>query len=159
MVSTRFARIAALALLACAPAACKSYKYMQVNATLDPTTFTFTDAFRIHICHVFVTGTDNDNFHVTARCPPPATDADRLNIGTFEFHTLEDSGTDTFTMKVFEGNMERPECLLGQGMVSVPVGGTAAGGNDLVVDKTANGCPNGPGPQGVDANFDFGPSD
>jgi hypothetical protein len=140
-----------------AASGCKSYKYIDINTTIDSVSFTRSDAFRISVCHVVVSGTDNDNFYITTNCPPSPTGADPYNIGTFEFHTLADSGSDTFDIKAYERQMEVPDCLLGEGMVTVTLSSAMTLTGDLKIKKTANGCMNGPGPQQQDANFDFGP--
>lgn len=125
---------------------CHTYKYFDVNVTLDPNTFSSNEAFRIHTCHVFVSGQDNTSFYISKRCPPPSNDADPYNIGTFEFSSFAESGSNTFRMTVFENLGEKPQCLLGEGMVTVEVTGAMTLPADLKVMRTAGGCPNGPGP-------------
>jgi len=131
-----------------AGAGCHEFKYFDIHARFDGASgFDSERAFRVKTCRVTVSGADSGSFIIPdGKCPNRIPGGDALDAGVFEFSSFAESGTMNFRVQAFENIGERPECLLGDGSVSVPVAGTTAMQDLLIKSMNQPGCPNGPGP-------------
>lgn len=151
-----FGRTRTLAALVLLPllfgaASCHSYRYFDIHVRFDPATFDSPRAFRVKTCRVTVSGADSGSAIIPdGKCPNRTNTGDSLDAGVFEFSSFAESGMVSFRVQVFENIGEKPECILGEGTVSVPVGATTSMA-DLSIKSTGQpGCPNGPGPTNPD---------
>ena len=140
-------RLAALALpMLLGSAGCNTYKYFDVKATFDEATFDDSQLGTISRCRVLVSGADTGNF-ILDRCPNAAAldphDGKTMTSPdgyTFEFSTFADSGTLNFELQAFVGQVDKPECMIGDGKVPLAVtGATTIMGNLLVTKNPAFG--------------------
>jgi hypothetical protein len=97
---------------------------------------------QIEVCHMFVTGAATDDFQlsdqgVLCKTTNPAT----LDMGMFEYSTFADSGSLTFTLKLFEYPESNAACQIGVGSttVTIPGSGTRTTGT-LTVPFMGPGC-------------------
>ncbi|HVU53000.1 MAG TPA: hypothetical protein VHL80_20095 [Polyangia bacterium] len=120
---------------------CHTYKYVDSSVSFDQTVDD-SDILAIHDCRVEVTGADTHSFLLIG-CPPSPTIPDPHVGPSFEFSTFAESGTLHFEFKGFQGLVEKPECLLLDGKLDVPVtGATTIMAPPIVVTKAGPGCQN-----------------
>jgi hypothetical protein len=139
------ASVAALALpLLLGASGCHTYKYFDVSYTFDQATFDDSLIKSLHHCRLLVSGADSDNWIIRG-CPNPNL-PDPHSGGAVEFSSYADSGSMTFEVKAFQGaGIETPDCLVGDGKITLPVTGAMTIMNDqmpLIVTKVGNGCYN-----------------
>ena len=129
--------IALLGLAALASVGCKDLHYYDVTVRFDGATISEGIGSRAETCHVYVTGSDTDNFYFGS---PMACGVRRqgLTLGTFEYSSNADSGQLTFTLKAYDGIPEDTQCQFGEGSVEIPVGITTVNG-ELIVTATSSG--------------------
>jgi len=129
----------ALLLVTAASAGCAEYKYYDISVQFNtgPMQFNPTDVSRVQNCVVTVSGADSFEFSFESdqNCPPQPTGS-TTSGGTFEYSSTADSGTMTFTYRAYVGSVF-PECLVGEGSTSVPVGLTTAMGM-LTVNRVSD---------------------
>jgi hypothetical protein len=139
-------RLAALALpMLLGSAGCNTYKYFDVTPTFDHATFQdYSQILTISRCRVLVSGADTSNF-ILDRCPnaaaaDPYTGITDKSPGgySFEFSTFADSGTLNFELQAFVGQVDKPECMIGDGKLPLAVTGATTIMGNLVVNKNPN---------------------
>ncbi len=121
-------RLAMLALpMLLGAAGCNTYKYFDVTAAFDEGTFDDSEILTISRCRILVSGADTGNF-ILNRCPNAVAADPHTGITastpegySFEFSTFADSGTLNFELQAFVGQVDKPECMIGEGKVPVPV--------------------------------------
>ena len=97
---------------------CKDLTYFDVDVKFDQATF-LGQVGSVQVCHMYVTGAETHDYVIndnTRSCPPPN---QNLEMGIFEYSSLADSGSLTFTMKVYNKFTETDNCLFGQGSTTV----------------------------------------
>jgi len=100
---------------------CHTYKYVDVTASFDEATLDDSQIPLINRCRILVTGADsNGPGFILPKCPNRAL-ADPHVIGTFEYSTFADSGTLNIELKGYAGSVDKPECLVADGTVQVPL--------------------------------------
>jgi hypothetical protein len=118
--------------------ACNTYSYFDVDMKLG-TGFDVVAIGRIFSCHMFVTGAATDDFtldYVTCHNINPGT----RDIGKIQYSTFADSGSLTFTLRLFE-KMESDACQIGVGATTLAVDKSKTVAGDLTAPYTPPGCP------------------
>ena len=113
--------VAVLGLGSAGMSGCHTYKYVDVTASFDQATIDDSLIGSIDHCKILVTGADSNGpgFRL-AKCPNRSL-ADPHVIGTFEYSTFADSGTLNIALRGYAGMVEKPECLVADGTVAVPL--------------------------------------
>ena len=118
---------------------CNTYKYFDINVSFDQATFDDSDILSIARCRMLVTGADDANFILMMNCPNRDA-SDPHTVGVFEYSTFADSGTMNFELQAFVGQLDTPECMIGNGKLPLAVSGaTTIMGNLLVAKNPAFG--------------------
>jgi hypothetical protein len=138
-LSPRLLALLALLPLALAAQACSNYSYIDLDIKLG-SGFNTVTINQIEVCHMFVTGAATDDFQLDAglcKTTSPATG----DMGMFEYSTFADSGSLTFTLKLFEYPESNAACQIGVGSttVTIPGSGTRTTGT-LTVPFMGPGC-------------------
>ena len=102
-------------LLALSTQACSSYSYYDLDLKLG-SGFDVVKIGSIQFCHMFVTGSVSDDFEVRPEVCKLATTGE---IGQVEYSTFADSGSLTFTFKLFQNPQSNPACELGEGAIVI----------------------------------------
>jgi hypothetical protein len=125
---------------------CSSYHYVVIDVKLDTTLAANGTSSTIQLCYVFVKnekGGIEDEFplappgSIDARCPVAGS-----TVGTFEYSTLKDSGSLTFTVAVYDTlSSSSDNCKMGEGSATVPIKETSnAATLTVMAIGTGAGC-------------------
>ena len=131
--------LAALALpLLLGAAGCHTYKYVDGSVSFNQAVDD-SDILAVQRCIIVVSGADSDTF-LLKNCPNP-NEPDPHVGPTFEFSTFAESGTLHFELQGYQGLTNKPECLLLDGKLDVPVtGATTIMAPPIDVTKFGPGC-------------------
>jgi len=139
--SARHLLTLALGLTLLGSTSCSSYHYIVVDVKLDTTLSANGTSSTIQLCDVVVKnekGGIEDTFPLAPknstdqRCPVSGS-----SVGKFEYSTLKDSGSLTFTVAVYDTlNSVNDSCKMGEGSVAVPIKETS---NDATLTVMAIG--------------------
>jgi hypothetical protein len=134
-------RAALLSLLVLAGAAgCSQYHYYDLNVSLD-TNFQQIEVSGIQTCKLTVSGADSFSGLITTdKTHPGVCQFTGHNLGVVEFSSLSDSGTLNFKFDVFDDANASPNCVTGEGTLSVPVGATTVMENLTVARGKGCAC-------------------
>jgi hypothetical protein len=113
--ASRVFPLLALVLLACGAGACNSYSYYDLTLKLN-TNFNITKTGSIEHCRLDISGAASDSVELDDTVCRTAFTGD---LGTVEYSTFADSGSITFTLRLFQDPESNALCLLGEGATTL----------------------------------------
>jgi hypothetical protein len=118
-ISATLSGVGLVLLLALSAGGCNSYSYVDLDLQTGAG-FSIVTIGDVSNCHVFVTGATTDDFTLsTAVCH--SIDTATGEIAKIQYSTFADSGSVTFTLKLFQGGQEVDGCLIGNVAATIPI--------------------------------------
>jgi hypothetical protein len=117
-----------LAVSALGAAGCSDLKYYDIDVYYSGFTGATTTS-TIQTCHLYVSGAESHDFYVgggEGTCGMYFNSANPSHLGIIEYSSTASSGSLTFDMKVFNGIPEGASCQVGEGMITLTIGGMGA---------------------------------
>ena len=105
--------------LALATQACSTYSYYDLDLQVGTGFETSATTGLVTNCHLFVSGADNTDFELFDRVCP--INASTHEIKKIQYSSFADSGSLTFTLRLFELGFEADGCEIGHGAITIPV--------------------------------------